>query len=171
MKNIIWSNEINLEDWQDFISENWPDEDLTEAEQYQAVQTELEMQYDEERANLNVTLPGPVMVIADLGLWNGRRIAYKFIGSNLRDCLSVHEGDYVTYYVDELGDLCCDDTHHDGTNHYLFRMLKPDKSIGPLGRKFMRGTVTRRDITNYTSSVGIYAADVYGWKVRGRKAI
>lgn len=170
MGYIIWSNEIHPEDWKDWLEENYPDVD-NEYDQYCLIQRELDSQYDDECANLNVTLPCPIMVIADLGLWNGRRIDYKFIGSNLRDCLTVHQGDYVTYYVDELGDLRCDDTHHDGTNHYLFRMLKPGKSIGPLGRKFLKGNVTRRDITNYTSSVGIYAADVYGWKVRGRKAI
>lgn len=32
----------------------------------------------------------PILVIADLGLWNGRRMGYKEIPSgNIRDCLIV----------------------------------------------------------------------------------
>lgn len=166
MRHVIWSNKICLEDWQDWLNDNYPDEDLTEAEQYQAIQEELNMQYDNERTNLNVSLPDPVMVIGDLGLWNGRKSGYKFIGSNLSNCLSVHEGFYVTYYVDELGDLRCDDIHHDGTNHYLFRMLKPGIQPVQICQKILSGTITRRDITRFTSPVGIYAADIYGWKVR-----
>lgn len=144
-KHIIWSNELD-----EYGNPSFYD---------------LENEY----SNLNVSLPDSILVIADLGLWDGRRSAYRFIGSNLRDVLSVSCGDYVTYYIDELGDIRCDDTHHDGTNHYLFRCLKPGTFGAPLLNKIIAGKATRGDITRYTFRLGDYAADVYGWNIRGRK--
>ncbi|MGE4353904.1 MAG: hypothetical protein AB7D36_07465, partial [Oscillospiraceae bacterium] len=42
----------------------------------------------DERMNLNIQLPRSIIIIADLGLLNGRFSAYKMIGSgNIRDCL------------------------------------------------------------------------------------
>ena len=71
---------------------------------------------DDERANLTVQLSQPILVVGDLGLWNGRRMGYKEIPSgNIRDCL-YSDTDYSTWYVDRLGDLRCDAIHHDGTN-------------------------------------------------------
>ena len=32
---------------------------------------------DDERVNLNIQLDQPILVIADLGLWNGRRPGYQ----------------------------------------------------------------------------------------------
>ena len=79
---------------------------------------------DDERVNLNIQLPRPILVIGDLGLWNGRRSGYKEIYSgNIRDCL-YSDTDFSTWYVDKLGDLRCDAVHHDGTNHYLYRTYK-----------------------------------------------
>ncbi len=40
---------------------------------------------DDERMNLDVQLSQPILVIADLGLWHGRRMGYKEIPSgNIR---------------------------------------------------------------------------------------
>ena len=59
----------------------------------------------DERMNLNIQLDRPILVIGDLGLWNGRRSGYKEIESgNIRDCLYA-DTDYSTWYVDRLGDL------------------------------------------------------------------
>jgi parallel beta-helix repeat protein len=43
--------------------------------------------FDDEEINLNLELGRHILVIADLGLWNGRHSGYKEIGTNLRDCL------------------------------------------------------------------------------------
>ena len=45
---------------------------------------------DDERVNLNIQLDQPILVIADLGLWNGRRTGYQEISSgNIRTAFTV----------------------------------------------------------------------------------
>ena len=71
---------------------------------------------DDERANLNIEVGEEIIIIADLGLWDGRHQAYKLLRStNIADCLTGTVGDYVTWFVDDRGDLMCRDCHHDGT--------------------------------------------------------
>lgn len=101
----------------------------------------------------------------DLGLWHGRRMGYKEIESgNIKDCL-YSDTDYVTWYVDRLGDLRCDAAHHDGTNHYLYRTYKPgvsEEQIDNLKEKLYYGTATRTDISRLTRRLGDDIAKVYG---------
>lgn len=87
------------------------------------VKSNAENLYDE-RANLNIQLSQPIIVIGDLGRWNGRVSGYKMIDSgNIKDCL-YSDTDYTEWYVDKYGDLRADAVHHDGTNHYLYRVFK-----------------------------------------------
>ena len=78
------------------------------------------------------------------------------------------------WYVDRLGDLRCDAIHHDGTNHYLYRVYKDgvrDSQIELLKEKLYRGTATRADITRVTRRLGDDIAKVYGFSIpRQRQA-
>ena len=101
-------------------------------------------------------------------------MGYKEIPSgNIRDCL-YSDTDYSTWYVDRLGDLRCDAIHHDGTNHYLYRVYKDSASpsqIELLKEKLYRGTATRADITRVTRRLGDDIAKVYGFCIpRQRQA-
>ena len=127
---------------------------------------------DDERINLNIPLPRPILVIADLGLWYGRRQGYKEIESgNIRDCL-YDDNDYVTWFVDKNGDLRCDSIHHDGTNHYLYRTYKDgvsEEQIENLKWKLYNGQATRKDITRITRRLGDEIGKVYGWEFPQRQ--
>ena len=126
-RHVIWSNYgLDYEDWRDDLEADYPD--LSEDERI-SLMYEINGDYlDDERANLNVQLSQPILVVGDLGLWNGRRMGYKEIPSgNIRDCL-YSDTDYSTWYVDRLGDLRCDAIHHDGTNFYLYRVYKDSAS-------------------------------------------
>ena len=86
-KHLIWSNyALDYEDWKDDLEAEYPD--LSEDDRM-ALMYEINSDYlDDERVNLNIQLSQPILVIADLGLWTGRRIGYKEIESgNIRDCL------------------------------------------------------------------------------------
>ena len=166
-RHVIWTNyDLNFEDWRADLEEEFPDlgEDELHAMMYERNNCHL----DDERINLNIQMEMPIIVIADLGLWNGRRMGYKDIESgNIRDCLYA-DTDYATWYVDHLGDLRCDAVHHDGTNFYLYRAFKPGVSksqMENLKEKIYHGKVTRADITRVTMRLGDAIAKVYGWKI------
>ena len=166
-KHIIWSDyALDYEDWRGVLESEYPD--LSENERV-ALMYEMNGDYlDDERANLNIQLPQPIIVIGDLGLWYGRRMGYKEIESgNISDCL-YSDTDYSTWYVDKLGDLRCDAIHHDGTNHLLYRTYKPgvtESQIDLLKEKLYRGIATRADITRVTRRLGDDIAKVYGFSI------
>ena len=87
---------------------------------------------------------------------------------------SFVEGGYSTWYVDRLGDLRYGAIHHDGTNHYLYRVYKDSASppqIELLKEKLYRGIATRADITRVTRRLGDDIAKVYGFSIsRQRQA-
>lgn len=165
--HIIWSDyNLDYEDWREDLEAEYPD--YTDEEREDLMYRLNDEAIYDERANLNIQLSRPILVIADLGLWNGRRSGYKEIASgNIKDCL-YSENDYNTWFVDKNGDLCCDSVHHDGTNHYLYRVYKPGVSriqIDKLKEKLYDGTATRADITRITKRLGDEIAKVYGWQI------
>lgn len=154
--HLIWSNyHLDLDDWRDELLEEHPD--ASENELYQLMLEQNDSYLDDERVNLNIQISGPILVIADLGRWNGRFSGYREIPSgNIRDCL-YSDTDYSTWYVDRLGDLRCDAIHHDGTNHYLYRAYKSgvtEAQIDRLKEKIYDGIATRADITRITRRLG-----------------
>ena len=145
---IIWTNNLDYNDWKSDLEEQYPE--LSEDERIQRMYETNNSYLDDERHNLNIQLSQPILVIADLGLWDGRHTGYREIGSgNIGDCLYSNT-DYTTWYVDKLGDLRCDAVHHDGTNHYLYRVYKDGVSESQkdsLKEKVYCGRASRRDIT------------------------
>lgn len=118
-----------------------------------------------ERANLNVKLGAPIIVIADLGLWNGRRKGYKIINSgNIKDCL-YDDCDYITWYCDRYNfrAVAC---HHDGINRYLYRELRESLTFAQRENflyKLVHNEANERMIRRYTKSIRPEIAKVYGW--------
>ena len=88
MEHIIWSNfDINVADYADFLKENYPE--VTDPNEQYELCCEMNYAYlDDEKANIDIELPNPIICIADLGRWNGRSMGYKMIESgNIADCL------------------------------------------------------------------------------------
>lgn len=161
---------MNYEDWRDDLESEYPD--MTETERI-GLMYELNGDYlEDERINLNIQLPGPILVYADLGLWNGRVTGFKMIDSgNLRDCLDSN-CDYNEWFVDRLGDFRCTGVHHDGQNNYLYRAIKENATESQIRRlqgKIYDGTATRADITRVTRRLGDDIAHVYGFSIPGVK--
>lgn len=173
-KHIIWSNyNLNLDDWVDEITENcfykgidysdWTEEDFYEE------MTKRNFEYfDDERCNLNLPTEGRIIEIADVGLWDGRRVGYKLLNEhNIRACLNLKRGcEYGEWWVDSHNNLRSSQTHHDATHYILYREVKPEITSDQLDNfcwKLYRGKATSRDITKYTRSLGKRVKDVYGW--------
>lgn len=86
-EHLIWSNyALDYDDWKDELESEYPE--LSDDERMELM-AEINGDYlDDERKNLNIQLSRPILVIADLGRWNGRFPGYKEIASgNIRDCL------------------------------------------------------------------------------------
>ena len=148
------------------LLENYPE--LPEDKLYEKMH-ELNAEYlDDERQNLDIQFSQPILVIGDLGFWNGRAQGYKMVNSgNIRDCL-YSDTDMTEWYVDKNGDLRADAIHHDGTNHYLYRVFKrgvTDAQIENLQDKIYCRRATRTDITRVTQRLGDSIAAVYGFRI------
>ena len=164
-KHIIWSNyNLDYEDFRGQIEDVYPD--LPERLQEQMMYEINDDYLDDERRNLDIQLNQPILVIADLGLWFGHRTGYKEIATgNIKDCLQP-DYDYNTWYVDDKGDLRCDSIHHDGCNHYRYRVYRDDISDEDkeyLLDKIVYGSVSEDEIAQYTKRLGDEIGKIYGW--------
>ncbi len=169
--HIVWSNyDLDYKDWRDDLEEQYPD--LTEDERIDLMYSINGDYLDDERCNLDIQLSRPILVIADIGRWNGRVMGYKEIKSaNIKDCL-YSDTDYVTWYVDKNGDFRCKAIHHDGTNHYLYRTYKDgvsEQQIENLKWKIYEGKATHADITSVTRRLGDEIGKLYGWEFPQRQ--
>lgn len=107
------------------------------------------------RNQFNVKLNEDVVVIADLGLWNGRTMGYKVIHNPYLSDLLTDDSDYCDWYLDSHN-FRCNATHHDGTNFYTYRLFKEglsDEQKQNFLDKIYFGKVTSKDITRYTKSL------------------
>lgn len=83
-RHIIWSNDIDYDDWREDLEEQYPD--LTEAERMELMY-ELNSDYlDDERSNLDIQLSRPILVVGDLGFgtavaWGIRRFRAAISGT------------------------------------------------------------------------------------------
>ena len=86
-RHVIWSNcDLDYDDWRDDLEAEYPQ--MTEDQRIRLMY-EINGDYlEDERVNLDIQLPESILIIGDLGLWNGRRQGYKEIASgNIKDCL------------------------------------------------------------------------------------
>ena len=172
-KRMIWSNmNLDIEDWRDGYKEylemnDMDDEDPDDEDAiYQWMNETNDMYLDDERCNLNKEVEGRILVIADLGLWNGRKSGYKTLGTNIREIFNINPRgfDYAEFYGDGY-DIRATEHHHDGTNEYLYRIIREDRNIDNLLDAIYNGEeITSRKLNYYTKSLYKDVADVYGWR-------
>lgn len=177
-KRTVWSDhDLNLRDWiKDLVAE---EPGLTR-EEYETCMVETNAGYlDDERANLDIPVDGDILVICDLGLWDGRHSGYTLIpDGNLSDCLQ-YRYDSAEWYVTKDGEFCSSQWHHDGCNHYTFRKFRDgatEDERSDLLEKLYDGTAKQADIDRVTEKLGYRVGEVYGWhfpdektKERGRE--
>lgn len=162
MKYIIWSNRnLDLEDWKEYLAEEYPD--VTDKYEQYALMEECNNRYlDYERANLNQLVDGRILVLADLGLWYGRRQGYKILGRRISDIL-YDDCEYVEWYSDGHN-IRATASHHDGVNVYEYRVIREDRNVERLFAAMRNGEeITRARLNYYTKSLHPYVAKVYGW--------
>ena len=86
----------------------------------------LEVLFSELDAAQDIDLDNEIIVIGKQNFWNRKQLVVNRLHSNnissVFHCFRDVSNHF--WYVDEENELCCDYRHHDGTNHYAFRMLK-----------------------------------------------
>lgn len=170
-KHIIWSNlNLNINDWKDEYKEwleanNIDDRDAEDENDICRWMNEVNAEYlKDEQINLDVKTDGRILIIADLGLWNGRKQGYKIIlDQNIKHILEFQH-DYAEFYSDGK-DIRATEVHHDGTNHYLYRVIRKNRDINKLLDAIYNGEeISNRKLNYYTKSLYKDVANVYGWK-------
>lgn len=168
-KRIIWSNiDLNPEDWrkdyEEVARENEWDEDTSDPDNLWQYMIATHNTYlDDERYNLNKYLNGRILIIADLGLWNGRKQGYKIIDGNISNILYDNDADFIEWYADQYN-IRATAHHHDGTNYYLYREIREDRNIQILLDDIYNGReISRSKLNYYTRSIRPYVAKIYGW--------
>lgn len=169
MKKLIFSTDITGYDDDEIKNEisennNIPIEDITDDEVIEYINTMISNWYEDENVNLNKYLDGDVICIADLGLWNGRRCGYKVYGNNLNEILHYQGDDYEVYVED--GEVMADDIHHDGRNHYIWRVFKSgidEDSAEEFLNALYNGDCDEDMMNEYTDSLAPFVRQIYGW--------
>ena len=165
-KRMIWSNiDLDLKDLKEELKADYPD--LSE-EEYSAMMIERNGEYlSDERENLNIQVDDDILVIGDIGRWDGRRMGYKTIETGkLSDCLSS-ECDYAEWYVDRDGEFRGREIHHDGTNYMYYRKFKESADYddrAELMDQIYHGVAKQEDIDRLTEKLGETIGAVYGWE-------
>lgn len=104
---VIWSNEyLDWADWQEAFDGEF--DHCSDEEKYRLMSNLNNDYLEDDRNEMNVCVGSPIIIIADIGKWDGRHTGYREIESGcLKDCLYT-ELDGVTWYVDNKGDFRMD---------------------------------------------------------------
>jgi len=153
------------ETWEDAI--NYYKNEYGETDEQQILEmiyTDNNQDLEDERINLNQQINGKILVIADIGRWNGRFNGYKIIDNNLKEILSNFGNDEIVIFSDGKN-IRAEGYNHDGRSYYLFREIKDGVNID----KLLNDIYDNKEITNarlsyYTKSLVPYVNNIYGWK-------
>jgi hypothetical protein len=161
---VIWTNN-DYDEWERCMLADYPDEKEREEEgieiSYERYYEDCQTFLDDERMNLNVEVDGVIVCFARLGLWDGRRTGGGISGIKVKDILHS-KCDYLDWYCDRHN-VRCNATHHDGTNHYLYRVAKDIIQARNIVDRIASGEMTEEQFRKATRSLRPYVARVYGW--------
>ena len=155
-RRIIWTNN-DYDEWCEAMADEITDEEITPEYYNFCCETNL----GDERCNLDVEVDGYIVCFASLGLWNGIHNGAKLVGTNVKDIL-YDNCDLITWYCD-VHNVRCDASHHDGTNHYLYRVADTKEKAERLINKIAFEDMSEEEFRKATKSLRPYVAKVYGW--------
>lgn len=156
-KHIIWTSEINMEEWQEMLEEEYPD--ITDLSAKYSIVTETNDCYLwDEKINLNI--PCDIIAIADIGRWNGRRQGYKLL-NNINEIFETSM-DSGTWYV-EGRHLQATLSDHDGTTYVTYLEIKSDAPDSFREQLEYGNYPTPSQIRRYCRALGRTVRNIYGW--------
>lgn len=124
---------------------------------------QLSIWRDDERKNLDVETERDIILIADLGLWNGRKNgAMRIPSRNVNVILDGCSNGKLKVYYDG-SDVKAEEAHHDGINYYTYRMVKEGVDAEDLISRFAESGCSPSVIEESTESLAGIVKEVYGW--------
>ena len=160
-RRVIWSND-NFDEWLKCMIADMSEDETEDDFDEERYGEDCSIWLDDERSNLNIPIDGCIVCFAVLDLWDGCHNGAKIIGNNINKILNSSCGDYVTWFCDRFN-ARCEDTHHDGTNTYLYRIAKNREQAEKLVNKIAYEDMTEEEFRKATRSVRPFIAKVYGW--------
>ena len=141
--------------------------DFEESDTYVDEQMFIDEQFDNwqtliyEAVNMKTN---DLLLVADLGLWNGRKRGFKEV-KNMEEAMTVGNEDMNEITIED-GELHKKAVHHDGTNHIVVREWKNDvteeqkeKTKLEIWRDSLKADAL---IRKHTDPVGHYWEELYG---------
>jgi hypothetical protein len=173
MKHMIWSNiDLDIDDgwreaYKEFLEINdmeIPDK-IDDNDIYDYMYETNNEYLNDEQMNLNKELEGRILVLGNLGLWNGRVQGYVVLGKNINNIFNINSRgfDMAEFYGDGYN-IKATEHHHDGTNYYEYRVIRENTNIDKLLDAIYRGEeISRKKLNYYTRSLYKDVAKIYGW--------
>ena len=159
-KRIIWTNN-DYNEWREAMIADMEEGETEDDFDYERYGEYCDVCLYDERANLDIEVDGIIVAFVNLGLWDGRHLGGGIVGTNVKNILHS-ECDYVDWYCDKYNVLC-DASHHDGTNHYIYRVAKNKEQAENLIHKIAYEGMTKEEFFKATKSLRKYVANTYGW--------
>jgi hypothetical protein len=166
-KHYIWQNtDLKIDDWRDGYIEFCEINNITPGGDDDLYDWMIDTNFnylDDEYYNLNSTIAEQILLIADIGRWNGRVDGYKILKTrNLNEILNITDDQFEIY--GDGKNIRATGAHHDGVNYYLYRAIRSDRNIENLLNAIYNGeTITPAKLNYYTRSIYPDVAAVYGW--------
>ena len=105
-----------------------------------------------------------IIIIADLGFWNGRHQGAKDIGKQFVNILDGDsECDDFDWYI-ENDDVKCTAYHHDGHHNFLYRELRRQTDKETVLHLAYEEKLTDELIKKYTKPIGDKIMKKLGWE-------
>lgn len=168
IRTIINDNpaEYDFNEVKDTLAEelNKERENIDNNDVWEYIYNDIEYSYNEGLRDLNVDTEGEIIAIASMGLWNGRCSGYAILDkNNLKEILYCGNKDFNHLYYDGFN-VYKKASHHDGTNHIMFREVRPDVDIEKLCDKIYNNEpISKATLNKYTRSLRRYVKQIYGW--------
>lgn len=168
IRTIINDNpaEYDFNEVKDTLAEelNKERENIDNNDVWEYIYNDIEYSYDEGLRDLNVDTEGEIIAIASMGLWNGKSSGYKILDkNNLKEILYCGNKDFNHLYYDGFN-VYKKASHHDDTNHIMFREVRPDVDIEKLFDKIYNSEpISKATLNRYTRSLRRYVKQIYGW--------
>ena len=159
-RRLIWTND-DYDEWRRCMIAEMQDGETEDDFDYERYDEYCEQNLWDEKANLDIEVDGVIVAFANLGLWDGRHQGGGIVGTNVKDIFRS-ECDYVTWYCDQHN-VRCDASHHDGGNHYLYRVAKSREQAKNLINKVAYEGMTEEQFRKATRSLRPYVSKVYGF--------